>query len=1309
MMHAAERQVSGMPNNKNTEHRTQDAVNINNKNTENTAFSAIENEALNNITNKNAQNGAIPAIDRDDLGNLNNKNGDIAAIPAIDKAGETDETANAKSKAAAKRSARRQAKAKKRQARRARRQAKKQQAIRPLLARPMICPPDASDHSATAELWGLILRAAVIFFAIFGMSFTLLDALGFFSEAEGELNAAIPALAALVLSAAGLLCTLRSTRRAALPISIIAIGGAAAAAVIPNAIYIYRAVVNGVVTRLHGRGFLSVIRFEQPAEYGSLGQGGCVAIAACILCCIYALAYLPTLMRRARPSIPVAVTVITLVPIFVYNLTSSNWGIMMIIAAFSGALCMCVYDGIYLRRPAADKYDTETLIFEPVATEALAGEETSREVSRRAKREAKQAKRAARAERRAERRRAKRERDAGVRSADEEISEYFSAPSKKKQKKSKKARGKGERRRALTPAERREAKARRRADRKARRLRDREIMGARRRAAAAGRAVSIARASAGGFAGATACGIVLLMLFIPALTTSGSFSIIKSIDQKLDYYREYVTALLMGDDPLLDELAYEGASSGFAPRSTVATHPFYTGEQLFEVNVPSAGYPIYLRGWVATDYDRESSSWLTATTDSEAFLTYRELFGTAIDPSEAMLRGTYSYIAPTVVRDLDFASGRYGNSSTKYALISMQVNVKRLKNIGYAAYLPSFTMRTYSPIIETTGGRTATALRAWGSAAPSEVTYINFFDGIYTGYKFARDTEGYGAVAYITSMKTSSFSQNVAAAIAQFNTDRELIERDKTEKAESLAKYGSVQSSAGVFRTEETGEGRYTVYREGKLYYTVSYAEDGTVTIDLPDNTEGIVYRYIYSSEGELQKKSAERLTQAEEGAPYVAAPDLPAIINYLEFYSDEQKTALSGTWRVSDYYTRYVYDTYTAKAGSSIIADLTEEIISSAHVETVDYTDEGDEIHSILPVDLSRAAEHNEYADPKRPYTPTSLVTDAEVYTQRHRLVMEIVNWLRDNCTYTLTPTLDETEGLDGVERFLTVTHEGYCVQFASSLALMLREAGIPARYVDGYIASNFVRRGSDGYFAAVRDREAHAWVEVWYDGIGWVQYEATPAYYSAIYEYASSDRIDTTPGWIGGEDEDDPDEGGLSEEELAALLREQEEAERRRAIIRTVIVAAVVLLLIAACAVTLVIRRRRAKARQAAIRRMLATLLAPQSLDGAARTALVRQFSDELTPRLAKLGFEPRPGEFRGELAARIWQDLGEELSARARDAAAADPSAFKKQPAMTAGRMAECFDIIAAAEFGGAEVDISDEDLKKLPALWQFLELK
>ena len=90
------------------------------------------------------------------------------------------------------------------------------------------------------------------------------------------------------------------------------------------------------------------------------------------------------------------------------------------------------------------------------------------------------------------------------------------------------------------------------------------------------------------------------------------------------------------------------------------------------------------------------------------------------------------------------------------------------------------------------------------------------------------------------------------------------------------------------------------------------------------------------------------------------------------------------------------------------------------------------------------------------------------------------------------------------GTENFLVVTKEGYCVRYAPALTLLLREAG-PARYVEGYVASDFRRNYAEDmvgrYIANVRDYNAHAWVEVWYDGIGWVQYEATPVYYNDMY----------------------------------------------------------------------------------------------------------------------------------------------------------------------------------------------------------------
>ncbi len=148
----------------------------------------------------------------------------------------------------------------------------------------------------------------------------------------------------------------------------------------------------------------------------------------------------------------------------------------------------------------------------------------------------------------------------------------------------------------------------------------------------------------------------------------------------------------------------------------------------------------------------------------------------------------------------------------------------------------------------------------------------------------------------------------------------------------------------------------------------------------------------------------------------------------------------------------------------------------------------------------------------------------------------MAIVNYLQKNYTYTLTPSAPINEALDGVENFLSVTKEGYCVQYASALALMLRQAGIPARYVEGYVACDFKRNYApeavSKYITTVRDYNEHAWVEVWYDGIGWVQYEATPVYYNDMYVKSSGSSGSTVRPWY------DPEDVTSREQELLESL---------------------------------------------------------------------------------------------------------------------------------------------------------------------------
>lgn len=85
-----------------------------------------------------------------------------------------------------------------------------------------------------------------------------------------------------------------------------------------------------------------------------------------------------------------------------------------------------------------------------------------------------------------------------------------------------------------------------------------------------------------------------------------------------------------------------------------------------------------------------------------------------------------------------------------------------------------------------------------------------------------------------------------------------------------------------------------------------------------------------------------------------------------------------------------------------------------------------------------------------------------------------------------------------DSVEYFLSESKEGYCVHFATAGVLILRELGIPARYASGYLVSQEQFRSNlDGtYTATVLDSDAHAWVEIYLNHIGWVPIEMTTGY---------------------------------------------------------------------------------------------------------------------------------------------------------------------------------------------------------------------
>lgn len=79
-----------------------------------------------------------------------------------------------------------------------------------------------------------------------------------------------------------------------------------------------------------------------------------------------------------------------------------------------------------------------------------------------------------------------------------------------------------------------------------------------------------------------------------------------------------------------------------------------------------------------------------------------------------------------------------------------------------------------------------------------------------------------------------------------------------------------------------------------------------------------------------------------------------------------------------------------------------------------------------------------------------------------------------------------------DPVEYFLYDIRQGYCDYYATSMAVMLRSLGVPARVVSGY-AEGTLEEDYTGY--VIRARDAHTWVEVYFPTYGWIEFEPTGA----------------------------------------------------------------------------------------------------------------------------------------------------------------------------------------------------------------------
>ena len=170
-------------------------------------------------------------------------------------------------------------------------------------------------------------------------------------------------------------------------------------------------------------------------------------------------------------------------------------------------------------------------------------------------------------------------------------------------------------------------------------------------------------------------------------------------------------------------------------------------------------------------------------------------------------------------------------------------------------------------------------------------------------------------------------------------------------------------------------------------------------------------------------------------------------------------------------------------------------------------------ELRSVLDdlpgVRASEILSENDYASwaSKNSEGPSSICLETDGATERMRRLADTItescgsdyekclaieSFLRQ---FRYNTKADYSKKENITDAFLFDVQEGWCTHYASAMVLLLRLAGVPARYTEGFLCR--YERREDGFYL-VAGSSAHAWPEAWIPGYGWMRFEPTAGYYT-------------------------------------------------------------------------------------------------------------------------------------------------------------------------------------------------------------------
>ncbi|MGG0150670.1 transglutaminase TgpA family protein [Bacillus mycoides] len=168
-----------------------------------------------------------------------------------------------------------------------------------------------------------------------------------------------------------------------------------------------------------------------------------------------------------------------------------------------------------------------------------------------------------------------------------------------------------------------------------------------------------------------------------------------------------------------------------------------------------------------------------------------------------------------------------------------------------------------------------------------------------------------------------------------------------------------------------------------------------------------------------------------------------------------------------------------------------------------------------------------------------------------RYDKVLAIENYFTDNSfVYETMNVLYPAKNQDYVDQFLFDTKSGYCNNFSTSMIVLLRSAGIPARWVKGYTEGTLENtlastEGENVY--TIANNNAHSWVEVYFPGYGWIPFEPTKGFTNP-YNFTNNTPASTSQNNEVNNSNNEPIHQRNNEAKLKSLIENTEEASTKK-----------------------------------------------------------------------------------------------------------------------------------------------------------------